>query len=71
MILNKEDDELKWSEYSFTDHKIWRCDWHLDTKYYSTDIYFYAAAERNLIDKQFAESVEAVVLFFDSSQVDT
>jgi len=72
LILNKENDsELTFEEIAFADHKISACAWHLDTKYYETDIHFYEANERNLIDQEFADSIEAVILYFDNDNADS
>jgi len=41
--------------------------WHITTKYYEADVHVCAMDERTIANKEFAESVNAVVLYFDSS----
>lgn len=70
VVLNNEGDkDLKFEEISFSEHMIAACPWHLDTKYYEADIHFYEANERNLIDQEFADSIEAVIVYFDNDNV--
>ncbi|CAH1796246.1 unnamed protein product [Owenia fusiformis] len=40
--------------------------WHVDTKYYTADIHLCATKERTIGDEQFANSVHAIILQFDS-----
>lgn len=41
-------------------------DWHIDTKYYTADVYLCTTTERTIGNEKFAESVEAFVVYFDS-----
>ncbi|XP_067127740.1 alpha- and gamma-adaptin-binding protein p34-like [Centruroides vittatus] len=41
--------------------------WHLETKYYKTDLFCFAASSKD-ISPDFSDSVEAVIIHFDTSQ---
>jgi hypothetical protein len=43
--------------------------WHIDTKYYTTDVNLCSVEKKTLGSEQFAMSVEAVVIHFDSNKV--
>lgn len=43
--------------------------WHIDTKYYTTDVNLCSVEKKTLGSEQFAVSVEAVVIHFDSNKV--
>ncbi|XP_034239926.1 alpha- and gamma-adaptin-binding protein p34-like [Thrips palmi] len=42
--------------------------WHIDTKYYTADIHVCALQEKTLGSPDFANSVQAVIVYFDSSK---
>ncbi|PSN50392.1 Alpha- and gamma-adaptin-binding protein p34 [Blattella germanica] len=44
--------------------------WHIDTKYYTTDVNLCSVEKKTLGSEQFAVSVEAVVINFDSNKND-
>ncbi|XP_022235742.1 alpha- and gamma-adaptin-binding protein p34-like isoform X2 [Limulus polyphemus] len=44
---------------------------HIDTKYYSADIQLFTTVQKELVNKDFAESVQAAILHFDTSQEST
>ncbi|KAJ9584212.1 hypothetical protein L9F63_021447, partial [Diploptera punctata] len=44
--------------------------WHIDTKYYTTDVNLCSVEKKTLGSEQFAMSVEAVVINFDSNKND-
>jgi len=43
--------------------------WHIDTKYYTADVNLCSVEKKTLGSEQFAMSVEAVVMHFDSNKV--
>jgi hypothetical protein len=43
--------------------------WHIDTKYYTADVNLCSIEKKTLGSEQFAMSVEAVVIHFDSNKV--
>lgn len=43
--------------------------WHIDTKYYTADVQVCAVERKTLGSPQFIESVQAVVVHFDSRKV--
>lgn len=43
--------------------------WHIDTKYYTADVDLCSVEKKTLGSEQFAVSVEAVVILFDSNKV--
>ena len=43
--------------------------WHIETKYYKADVGLCATEERTIGDQQFAESVQAFIVHFDTQQV--
>jgi len=43
--------------------------WHIDTKYYTADVNLCSIEKKTLGSEQFAKSVEAVVVHFDSNKV--
>lgn len=43
--------------------------WQVDTKYYTADVCLCISQDRTIGDKVFAESVQAVVIHFDTQQV--
>jgi hypothetical protein len=43
--------------------------WHIDTKYYTTDVNLCSVENKTLASEEFAMSVEAVVIHFDSNKV--
>lgn len=43
--------------------------WHVDTKYYTADVNLCSIEKKTLGSEQFAKSVEAVVIHFDSNKV--
>ncbi|XP_041360600.1 alpha- and gamma-adaptin-binding protein p34-like [Gigantopelta aegis] len=45
--------------------------WHVDTKYYTTDVHLCTTHERTIGDQTFAEAVEAFVIHFDPKQVES
>lgn len=45
--------------------------WHIKTKYYEADIHVCAMDQKTIGNQTFADSVNAVVLCFDSSSVST
>ncbi|KAJ1525901.1 hypothetical protein ONE63_009090 [Megalurothrips usitatus] len=42
--------------------------WHIDTKYYTADVHVCALQKKTLGSAEFANSVQAVILFFDSTK---
>ena len=44
-------------------------DWHIDTKYYTADIKLCSTKTRTIGDQDFAESMQAFVIYFDPSEV--
>ena len=42
--------------------------WHIDTKYYTADIRLCTTESRTIGDKAFADSVQAVVIHFDTTE---
>lgn len=44
-------------------------DWHIDTKYYTADVHLCTASTRTIGDENFAQSVQAFVVYFDSREV--
>lgn len=44
--------------------------WHVNTKYYEADVHLCSLASKSLIPEQFASAVQAIILFFDSTQVE-
>ncbi|KAK3929951.1 Alpha- and gamma-adaptin-binding protein p34 [Frankliniella fusca] len=44
--------------------------WHIDTKYYTADVHVCTLEEKHLGIAEFAESVQAVILYFDSGKND-
>ncbi|KDR19806.1 alpha- and gamma-adaptin-binding protein p34-like [Zootermopsis nevadensis] len=49
---------------------IYAYPWHIDTKYYTTDVNLCSVEKKTLGSEQFAMSVEAVVIHFDSNKND-
>jgi len=43
--------------------------WHIDTKYYTADVNLCSIEKKTLGSEQFAMSVQAVVVHFDSNKV--
>lgn len=43
--------------------------WHIDNKYYTTDVNLCSVEKKTLGSEEFAVSVEAVVIHFDSNKV--
>jgi len=43
--------------------------WHVDTKYYTADVLLCTTADRTIGDESFAETVQAFVIMFDSTEV--
>lgn len=43
--------------------------WHIDTKYYTADVNLCSLEKKTLGSEQFAVSVQAVVMHFDSNKV--
>jgi hypothetical protein len=43
--------------------------WHVDTKYYTTDVNLCSVEKKTLGSEEFAMSVEAVIIHFDSNKV--
>lgn len=41
--------------------------WHIENKYYTTDVHLCCLRKKSISNKKFAESVQAVILHFDSS----
>ncbi len=65
-----ESQELSPKLHNFGSDKEVKCyDLRIDNKYYSTDIYLFDIQNRDLISKQFADSVHGVVLYFDNNEV--
>jgi hypothetical protein len=60
-------DELP--EPSQIEDGIFAYPWHIDTKYYTTDVNLCSVEKKTLGSEQFAVSVEAVVVNFDSNKV--
>ena len=50
---------------SLTTPEIKSYEWHINTKYYSTNIHLSTTDKRTIGDKEFAESVEAFIHYFD------
>lgn len=44
-------------------------DWSIDTKYYTADVKLCHTRERTIGNKEFAESVQAFVVYFDAEKV--
>lgn len=44
---------------------IWHYDWHINTKYYTADIHLCYTTVRTIGNKEFAELVQAVIIYFD------
>lgn len=66
LILNV--DELPCS--SEVDENIQAFPWYIDTKYYTADIKLCSIDKKSLGSEQFAETVEAIVICFDSNRDD-
>ena len=49
--------------------KIEAYPWHVDTKYYTADVRLCTTDTRTIGDEEFANSVQALVLIFDSKKV--
>lgn len=60
---------LPTSTQPFPDVDVHFYPWHLDTKYYTADISLCTAETRTIGNEVFAESVNAVVLVFDTALV--
>jgi hypothetical protein len=45
--------------------------WFVDTKYYTADVQLCTTKSRTIGDQKFAETVEAFIAYFDSSQIDS
>ncbi len=43
--------------------------WQVDTKYYTADVRLCTSEVRTIGEEEFADSVQAVVIHFDASQV--
>ena len=43
--------------------------WHIDTKYYEADINLCVIRNKMISSQELAETVQAVVLYFDSNKV--
>lgn len=43
--------------------------WHIDNKYYTADVQLCTAHTRTIGNQEFADSVEALVIHFDATQV--
>ena len=43
--------------------------WHINTKYYTADVRICTTDTRTIGDEEFANSVQALILIFDSKQV--
>jgi hypothetical protein len=43
--------------------------WHIDTKYYTTDVLLCTTESRTIGDEEFAARVEAVLIYFDGNDV--
>lgn len=48
---------------------IWHYNWHIDTKYYTADIELCHTSERTIGNTEFAELVQAVIIYFNPNQV--
>lgn len=48
---------------------IWQYDWHIDTKYYTADIQLCSTPDRTIGNEEFAELVQAVIIYFNPNQV--
>lgn len=44
--------------------------WYIDNKYYTAEVNLCVLQNKNIVSRHFAESVEAVILYFDSSAKD-
>lgn len=49
--------------------KIQAFPWHIDTKYYTADIDICTTDSKTIGNQEFAESVQAVILYFNSKEV--
>lgn len=47
---------------------IWHYNWHIDTKYYTADIELCHTSERTIGNTEFAELVQAVIIYFNPNQ---
>ncbi|GFS10088.1 alpha- and gamma-adaptin-binding protein p34-like [Elysia marginata] len=56
---------------SLTTPEIKSYEWHINTKYYSTKIQLSTTDKRTIGDKEFAESVEAFIHYFDPTVPDS
>ena len=61
--------ELPTSSCVVSNEDIQAYPWHVDTKYYTADINLCTTESRTIGDQAFAESVNAIVLIFDTKQV--
>ena len=43
--------------------------WHIDTKYYTANIHLCTTETRTIGDREFADNVQGLVLFFDTAEV--
>lgn len=43
--------------------------WHVNTKYYVADVHLCSMAGKGLAPQHFASTVQAIILYFDSNQV--
>lgn len=58
-------------EPEFLDKDIEAYSWHVDTKYYNAGVKLCTPKHRTVPSREFAETVEAVVLHFDAKDRDT
>ncbi|KAE8752537.1 hypothetical protein FOCC_FOCC000659 [Frankliniella occidentalis] len=62
MIVNDEE----FNQSSDLENGIVAYPWHIDTKYYTADVHVCTLQDKNLGTTEFAESVQAVIIYFDS-----
>lgn len=43
--------------------------WHISTKYYDADVNLCTMANKGLVSQQLASTVQAVIIYFDSTKV--
>ncbi len=60
-------EELPESEHVL--ERIESYNWHIDTKYYTADVRLCTTEARTIGDQNFADAVQAMVLYFDTKKV--
>jgi len=67
-----DNQELNAKLINFDSNQDVKCyDLQIDNKYYFANIHLFDMANKDLVSRQFADSVHGVILYFDNNQVIT